>query len=56
MNARAKFQPGVDAGMTTRDWIWGNGRLHVAQRDPSVRAGLACSLRMTSLFLVRTSS
>ena len=39
MNARAKFQPGVDAGMTAGDWIWGNGKLHVAQRDPSVRAG-----------------
>jgi hypothetical protein len=34
MNARAEFQPGVDAGMTAGDWIWGNGILHVAQRDP----------------------
>jgi len=28
MNARAKFQPGVDAGMTARDWVWRNGNLH----------------------------
>jgi hypothetical protein len=36
MNARAKFHPGVDAGMTAGDWIWGNGKLHAAQRDPSI--------------------
>jgi hypothetical protein len=74
---------GVNAGNTAGDWIWGNekihvaqrvraGRafemtmdayhsdlqgekLHVAQRDPSVRAGLAFRSD-DELFLVRTSS
>jgi len=36
MNARAKFQPGVDAGMTARDWIWRNGNLHGRNGIPSV--------------------
>jgi hypothetical protein len=45
MNARAKPQPGVDAGMTTRDWIWRNGKLHGrngiprSERDRRFRSG-----------------
>jgi hypothetical protein len=38
MNAWAKFQPGVDTGMTAGDWIWGNGKLHVAQPVRAARA------------------
>jgi hypothetical protein len=34
MNARAKFQPGVDAGMTARDLIWRNGKLHGRNEIP----------------------
>jgi hypothetical protein len=56
MNARAKFQPGVDAGMTETGLDLGKCITSWAQRDPSIRAGLAFSLWMTSLFLVRTSS